>query len=66
MYSSQSCVIQASFGIKPVAAEYRVEDSSCGEKIAVLRDHAFYPRDVPWVDFSGGGGVASASPSRHV
>ncbi len=51
---------QAAWGIKLSVRELRVDDSSSGEEIAVLRDYRFYSSAARWLDLSGGGGVASA------
>lgn len=66
VYSTSLYDEPAAWGIKLSVWEHRIDDSSSGEEIAVLRDYRFYSRAAPLLDFSGGGGVASSTCWTYV
>jgi hypothetical protein len=57
VYSTALYNEPAAWGIRLSVWEHRIDDSSSGEEVAVLRDYRFYSRAAPLLDFSGGGGV---------
>jgi len=66
VYSQRYFDEPADWGIKLSVRELRIDDSSSGEEIAVLRDYRFYSSAAPFLDFSGGGGVASSTCWTYV
>ena len=66
VYSTALYDEPAAWGIKLSVWEHRIDDSSSGEEIAVLRDYRFYSRTAPFLNFSGGGGVASSTCWTYV